>query len=198
MTPVIEETLVDLAIEDPSWLAELPELERLAETAARLAIEAAGLEPRDYGVSLLACDDRRMARLNAAHRGKEGPTNVLSWPAEDLAPETEGDAPPPPSPPDRPDDEPESLGDVALAWETVAREAEAQGLAPADHAFHLLVHGALHLLGYDHERDGDAARMEALESRICLAEGLRDPYLAQVEGTPRLGAAAGSERSHGR
>ncbi|MEO0681632.1 MAG: rRNA maturation RNase YbeY, partial [Pseudomonadota bacterium] len=136
--------------------------------------------------------------LNARFRAKDAPTNVLSWPAEALTPAQDGAAPPAPASPAAPGEEAESLGDLALGWGIVAREAAAADLSPRDHVFHLIVHGTLHLLGYDHERDGDAARMEALESRICLAEGLRDPYLAGTDDAPRPHAAAGSERSHGR
>lgn len=182
MTPVTEETLVDLAIEDPSWLAELPELERLAETAARLAIEAAGLDPRDYSVSLLACEDRRMARLNAEHRGKEGPTNVLSWPAFDLIPVRPGGLPPAPPAPAPGARQP--LGDVAIALQTARREAAETGIPLKDHALHLILHGCLHLLGFDHERAEDAETMEGLETRALQRIGVPDPYWRGGAGGP--------------
>lgn len=188
---------VELSVEAEGWSA-LADAEGLARRACAAALDGAGIDGSGRSVSVLLTSDAEIAKLNARFRGRDGPTNVLSWPAEELSSEADGAAPAPPSPPDGFGDEAESLGDLALAWETVTREAAAMGLAPDHHAFHLMVHGALHLLGYDHERDGDAARMEALEGRICLAAGLRDPYLAEIEGTPRRSAAAGSERSHGR
>ncbi|MEM8742949.1 MAG: rRNA maturation RNase YbeY, partial [Pseudomonadota bacterium] len=71
---------------------------------------------------------------------------------------------------------PESLGDIALSWDRVVAEAAQAGLRPRDHALHLLLHGALHLLGYDHETDADAARMETIESQTLVRLGLKDPY----------------------
>ncbi|WP_374395524.1 rRNA maturation RNase YbeY, partial [Tabrizicola sp.] len=102
------------------------------------------------------------------------PTNVLSWPSEERAAEVVGEAPDLPEPGEA--DDPESLGDIAIAWETCAREAEAQGKPMADHVTHLLVHGVLHLLGYDHIEEEDAALMEGLEVRILASLGVSDPY----------------------
>ena len=95
-------------------------------------------------------------------------------PSAERAPEYVGDIPDLPQPGD-PDD-PESLGDIAIAWETCAREAEAQGKPMADHVTHLIVHGVLHLLGYDHIEEEDAAVMEALEVQILASLGVSDPY----------------------
>ncbi len=154
--------LVETVIEDPRWQAV--GLADLAERAAGAALAAAGLEARDCEISLLGGDDGRIRALNAAFRGKDLPTNVLSWPAADL-----------PLP-----GEPRFLGDLALAYETCAREAAEGGLALADHAAHLVVHGVLHLLGHDHAEDGPAAAMEALETKILASLGVRDPYGPQV------------------
>jgi probable rRNA maturation factor len=85
-----------------------------------------------------------------------------------------GEAPDLPEPGEA--DDPESLGDIAIAWETCAREAEAQGKPMANHVTHLLVHGVLHLLGYDHVEDEDALLMEGLEVRILASLGVSDPY----------------------
>ena len=124
-------------------------------------------------VSLLACDDARIATLNADFRGKPTPTNVLSWPEEDLASDEDGGTPQPP----RPDpDGTLSLGDIAIAYETCAGEAAAQNKPFSAHVTHLLVHGTLHLLGYDHIRDRDATRMETEEVEILGKLGLPDPY----------------------
>lgn len=165
------EPLVDIIIEDERWQDLLP---ALAETAAQAVLTDQGLDPAAFEVSLLGCDDARIAVLNAEFRGKPAPTNVLSWPTQDLAPEAEGARPDLPEPflPD----ERESLGDIAIAWETCAREAEEQGKSLHDHVLHLIVHGVLHLLGYDHIREGDAALMEGTEVRVLDRMGISDPY----------------------
>ncbi|WP_415921586.1 rRNA maturation RNase YbeY [Tateyamaria sp. SN6-1] len=124
-------------------------------------------------VSVLGCDDARITVLNGTFREKPKPTNVLSWPEADLAPGTDGADPQAPAP--GPDGT-HTLGDIAIAYDTCAREAEAQGKPFADHVTHLLVHGTLHLLGYDHMRPRDAARMEALEVKILGKLGVPDPY----------------------
>ncbi|MEM1316136.1 MAG: rRNA maturation RNase YbeY [Pseudomonadota bacterium] len=185
---------IELAVEDPRWDAEAG-VASVLRAAAAAALEAAGVDGAGRSISILLTADGPMAELNGRFRGKPAPTNVLSWPAEDLAAEAEGAAPAAPSPPAAPDQEPESLGDLALARETLAREAAEAGKPLDAHLFHLAAHGTLHLLGYDHEREGDAARMEALESRICLAAGHPDPYLAEIEAeAPRPPAAAASEK----
>jgi probable rRNA maturation factor len=164
--------LVDTMIEDARW--EAFGLGALADRAAHAALAALSLRVEGYSVSLMGCDDARIAVLNADFRGKPLPTNVLSWPSEERGAEFAGEAPDPPEPglPDAP----ESLGDIAIAWETCAREAEEQGKPMADHVTHLIVHGVLHLLGYDHVEDEDAALMEALEVRILASLGVSDPY----------------------
>jgi probable rRNA maturation factor len=164
--------LVDLIIEDPHW--EETGLAQLAERGAREALAACGLAPEDYEISLLACDDARIATLNAEFRGKDAPTNVLSWPAFELGPKAPGAAPQQPVAPA--DDEPVFLGDLALAHGTCLREAVEQGIPLDAHLTHLVVHGCLHLLGYDHVDARDAARMEALETKILARLGVPDPY----------------------
>ncbi|TDK50598.1 rRNA maturation RNase YbeY [Antarcticimicrobium luteum] len=165
---------IDLTLEDPAWRAL--DLDSLANRAAWATLTHLGLDPEVCEIALLACDDDRIADLNAEFRDKPGPTNVLSWPAEDLAAETPGASPDLPEP----DFTGEiALGDIAIAYGTCAREAEAQGKSLADHACHLIVHGLLHLLGYDHIRDPDATLMEALEVEILGRLGLDDPYRGQ-------------------
>ncbi len=151
---------VDLMLEDPRWKAG--GLTRAAEAAAA-ALAACGRDPERHEISLLACDDARIAALNAAHRGREAATNVLSWPAFG------GTIP-------MPGAEPLFLGDLALAYETCAREAEARGIGLAEHAAHLAVHGCLHLLGHDHAAEAEAGRMEALETKILATMGIANPY----------------------
>jgi probable rRNA maturation factor len=166
------EMLVETVIEDARWQAF--GLDLLAEAAARAALAHLGVGAGGFQISLLGCDDVRIAVLNGDFRGKPQPTNVLSWPAEDLAPETAGEEPERPAPGEA--DDPESLGDIAIAWETCAREAEEQGKPLRDHVTHLIVHGVLHLLGYDHEDEADAELMEEHEVAILASMGLSDPY----------------------
>lgn len=162
---------IDLNIEDARW--EALGLEALAETAAEAVLARLVIDQNIVELSLLGCNDARIAELNAEFRGKPVPTNVLSWPAEERAAEIEGDMP----------EMPEAdmfgtieLGDVAIAFETCAREAEAAGKTLEAHATHLLVHGVLHLLGFDHERDRDATLMEGLETEILGKMGIEAPY----------------------
>ncbi|MEZ5715295.1 MAG: rRNA maturation RNase YbeY [Paracoccaceae bacterium] len=162
-------SIVDPIIEDPRWdAAELP---ALAERAAAAVLAHLGLDTGGFEIALLACDDARIATLNADFRGKPQPTNVLSWPSEERGAEADGSAPLPPDDGDDPE-----LGDIAIAFDTCAREAAERGLPLADHATHLIVHGTLHLLGYDHQRDLDATLMEGLETAILGKLGLADPY----------------------
>lgn len=147
-------TAIDCVVEDEAWSA-LGDLGTLAEDAigaARAELSLSGGE----GLCVLFTGDAEIARLNADHRGKDGPTNVLSFPAHGSA---EG-----------------WLGDIAIAHGVCAREADKRGIAPADHVRHLLVHGFLHLHGYDHESDDEAEEMEAIERRALARLGIADPY----------------------
>jgi probable rRNA maturation factor len=161
--------LCDVVIEDDRW--EAAGLEDLSERAARATLEHLALDPEDWEISILGCDDARIAGLNEDFRDKPQPTNVLSWPSEERGAEVPGAVPVPPVPgPDR------ELGDIAIAWDTCAREA-AEGDKPlADHVTHLIVHAVLHLLGYDHVRDQDATLMETTEVEILGKLGVSDPY----------------------
>lgn len=166
---------IDILIEDDGWDAEA--LERLAGDALSVTLAELGLGPEGIAVSILACGDERIAALNAEFRGKPTPTNVLSWPSEDRAAEVAGEMPDLSDlaglPVDRP---PEELGDIALALGVLTREAEEAGKPFDHHLTHLLVHGVLHLLGFDHISDPDAALMEGLETRILARLGIPDPY----------------------
>ena len=165
---------IELLVEDEAWLRELPDLEEIARHAADMAMRAGHPDGGAYEISLMACDDSRIAGLNAMFRGIEKPTNVLSWPSLDLAPETPGDAPRPP--PASPDSGPILLGDVAIALQTCAREAKAASKPLKNHVTHLILHGVLHLLGYDHETSEDAERMEGIEREALAKAGIPDPY----------------------
>lgn len=120
---------------------------------------AAAAEGKSGTVSLLLGDDAAIAMLNDQFRGKKGPTNVLSFP-----------------PPEGAAGEAGFLGDIAIAAETIAAEAEFQGKRFEDHAAHIVVHGFLHLLGYDHMQPADAESMEAREREILASIGIEDPY----------------------
>jgi probable rRNA maturation factor len=115
------------------------------------------LGARRGSISVVLADDAMQRDLNRTFRGKDKPTNVLSF-------EGEGD----------------ELGDIVLAYETVKREAKEQGKSFASHTAHLVVHGCLHLLGHDHERARDAEKMEALEKSILARLGFPDPYIVAV------------------
>ncbi|NJM84532.1 MAG: rRNA maturation RNase YbeY [Tabrizicola sp.] len=166
------QTLVETVTEDARW--QDFGLEALAERAARAALAGLGLPPEGFVIGLMGCDDSRIALLNADFRGKPVPTNVLSWPSEERASGSVGGEPDRPLPGD--EAEPEELGDIAIAWETCAAEAQAQEKPMADHVTHLIVHAVLHLLGYDHIDDTDAVLMERHEVRILATLGVSDPY----------------------
>lgn len=149
---------IDVAVEDERW-AELGD----ADAFVRRAVDAiAGLSspPNDAEISLLFADDETVRDLNKTWRGQDKPTNVLSFPAE--------------VPPGHPG--PRPLGDIVLAYETVAREAAEERKEFRDHAAHLVIHGVLHLLGHDHETDGEADAMEALEIAALSRLGVANPY----------------------
>ena len=157
---------VEIDIDEP-WPAS-PDWHTLADrgvdAAGQVAPELA--HPR-LAVSVLFTSDEDIRALNAEWRGKDRPTNVLSFPMlerSDLL-DLATDGPP------------EMLGDIALAYETCAREAEEKRVPIEHHAAHLIVHGLLHLAGYDHETgDEDAEAMEALETKALAVMGLADPY----------------------
>lgn len=166
------EPLVDCIIEDDRWLAF--GLEPLAHAAMSAALLDLGLGTEGFTLSVLACNDARITVLNAEFREKPKATNVLSWPSEERGAEVIGEAPEPPEPGELED--PESLGDIAIAYETCMAEAAEQGKTPADHVTHLLIHALLHLLGYDHIEEADARLMEMHEVRILAQMGISDPY----------------------
>lgn len=158
----------DILIEEDRWTAV--GLERLCARAGRALVDVLDLSS-DHEVSVLAASDDRIAQLNAEFRGKPAPTNVLSWPSIDLSAERPGDTP------DLARALPE-LGDIALSYGVCTTEAQDAGKPLEDHVTHLIVHGLMHLLGFDHLRDKDAALMEGLESRILAALDIADPYHA--------------------
>ena len=161
---------IDVLIEDDRWADELGVLAERACTATLAYMNV----PAGAEMCVMGCNDARIAELNAEFRDKDKATNVLSWPATDLAAENDGDMPfvPEPDPPEMSIE----LGDIAISYDTCMAEAAAQGKEFANHVVHLLVHGTLHLLGFDHIRPQDGDLMERLETEILETLGIADPY----------------------
>lgn len=193
---------IALSIEDERWEASVADVEILCERSARSALAAAHAQDPDWlpegpvEMSVILADDDTVQELNKNYRGKDKPTNVLSFALyadggdeegedEDYEGEAQED-----DGPDNGDVEflspeapvPVILGDVILAFETVEREAREQRKAFADHLAHLVTHGVLHLLGYDHIEDSEAEQMERLETQILSGLGIADPYAGLPEG----------------
>lgn len=152
---------IEVIVEDTAWNSVAPDLTEQVKRAARLAFEPVAAAGSGSEIAVLLSDDERLRTLNREHRGKDKPTNVLSFAA---APGTG------------------HLGDIAIAYGVAKREADAAGKPLLDHLLHLTVHGVLHLLGYDHEKPAEADRMEALETAILAEMGISDPYI--VQGKP--------------
>lgn len=152
--------MIDIAIrvDGGAWPDEA-ELEAINSNVVEAVAAVVSPFPETGELSLLFTENETIAGLNAAWRGKQGPTNVLSFPAPGSV---GGNAP--------------VLGDIVLGFETVAKEAADMHLTLADHITHLIVHGLLHLLGYDHEDDAEAEAMEATEIRILTGLGIANPY----------------------
>jgi probable rRNA maturation factor len=150
---------IEIEIASPLWNAQ-----PAAETCVREALAAAAMRvPAQGEVSVLLADDTAVCALNRDWRGIDNPTNVLSFPAAR-----------------QPAGMPPLLGDIAIAYETLAREAEAEGKLFLHHLAHLVVHGYLHLMGHDHQTDSEAEAMEALERDILQALRVPDPYRAET------------------
>jgi len=149
---------LDIAVESEDWQS-FEDIEALAESAIAAAVRHCDeIIPAGAEVSILLCDDAFIRDLNQKWRGIDKPTNVLSFPgspADALGP---------------------LLGDIVIAYETARREAEDEGKPLRAHVAHLLVHGFLHLIGYDHLVTAEADEMEALERIILAGIGIDDPY----------------------
>lgn len=161
-------TDIVISIDDDAWSRHVPAIRDHVRKAAITALATVDAqESRSVEVSVMLTDDAALRRLNKTYRQIDKATNVLSFPAGDTGPAGTSALP---------SDLPCLLGDVVLAVETVAAEAARDGKKFADHTAHLIVHGILHLLGYDHEGDDEAALMERLEVRILSRLGVADPY----------------------
>ena len=148
--------MIAIEVEDEAWTAALPEAEAVVNRAAGAALIAGGAGLESTEITVLLGDDAAVADLNDRFREKQGPTNVLSFPAPESA-------------------QPH-LGDLALAYGVCAREAAEQGKPLAHHLSHLVAHGVLHLLGWDHQTDDEAEAMERLEREILAGLDIPDPY----------------------
>ncbi len=177
---------IEIAVvaQDPTWREILKEPEEVASRAARAALRHRGAanfgrasrksrqsgdRPGPAELAVVLADDRLVRSLNREYRGRDRATNVLSFAGLD-GPDELG--------------APCLLGDVVLARETVVREACEQGKTPADHLAHLVVHGVLHLLGYDHQTTAQAETMETLERAVLAELGVADPYLGSEPAGP--------------
>jgi probable rRNA maturation factor len=158
---------VEIVRHGDSWAGEITDA--LLSRAARAAFAAAPSLPQEsYHVTLVLTDDGEMRNLNRIWRGKDAPTNVLSFPAGPAGQiGVQG-----------------FLGDVVLAHETTLKEAREQAIALQDHVAHLVVHGVLHLLNFDHTEDDAAERMEDLERTALAALGIGDPYAEERSARP--------------
>jgi probable rRNA maturation factor len=145
----MSQPIINIQVLEPRWKLLLRPYSKTMQSACEAAL---GKEKRELSVVL--ADDRFVRELNRDYRGKDKPTNVLSFPGDD-----------------------EYLGDIVLALETVEREAKAQGKTVKHHTMHLLVHGVLHLLGYDHRGDTEAEEMEKKEIKILKKLKVINPYL---------------------
>lgn len=161
---------IDLVIEGGDWPAA-DILDGWFDTALRAACDAINTSKSDAlrldasEISVVLSDDARMQIINAQHRGKDAPTNVLSFPALEREAFLKMDG-----------SRPFLLGDLVFALETLSGEAQEAQISLSHHMAHLIVHGFLHLLGYDHINDDDAQTMEALETHILATLNIADPY----------------------
>ena len=152
---------VEIIDECTKWLHRTPEL---AETIKHAALATLKAEGRQGAVAILLADARHVQELNARFRNKDAPTNVLSFPAGDRSNQSAEL------------EEYQSLGDIILSYETVMHEATVQNKCFADHTIHLVVHGMLHILGYDHQNESDTILMTNREINILASLNISDPY----------------------
>jgi len=158
---------IEINIEDSNWQSELSNAEEVINKACTSALKAAGISvyADNIEISILLTNDQFIQKLNKDYRSKNKPTNVLSFPLEELSAGNYHDV-----------DKQIALGDIIFAFETIKNEASAEEKPIESHLTHLAIHGTLHLLGYDHEEDADAEIMEALEIKILASLGISNPY----------------------
>jgi probable rRNA maturation factor len=162
---------IDVTISEPEWTASFLDVEKLSRGAMNLALKMAMLPEkvkyRDIEASIVLANDDLIQVLNREYRKKDSPTNVLTFASLD-------------SKDPIPVSEPYPIGDVILSYQTIDREAREQGKFFKDHFLHMVVHGTLHLLGYDHETEDEANIMESLEIRILEKMNIQNPYMEKL------------------
>ena len=161
---------VSTLVESPDW--DGTDIKQLAETAALATLNTAGESAIDYQISVLACDDDRIADLNARFRNQPQVTDILSWPSVDSFSLAAGE---------QADEIPTTkfLGDLAISWTCCRRDADLAGRNFDDHVTYLLVHGVLHLLGFRHNDGNSAKKMEEIEARVLATLSVNHPYTPQ-------------------
>jgi len=172
---------ITISVDVPAagWRRAIPGIDATVREVATAALRAGAGDfaaPEGIELSVVLADDAVVRALNRDYRGRDAPTNVLAFPQSDAPGELSPEGP-------------VLLGDVVLALETVRREAVAQGKSAIDHASHLVVHGILHLLGFDHHVDADAADMERREIAILAGLGIADPYAGDTAPVTPAGGA---------
>ena len=164
--------LTEVLVVADCWQTE-PEAEAVIHRAIHAAAEIVDADVGEAELAVMLTDDAGIRTLNNNWRGIDKPTNVLSFPALQ------------PTGPVGPDDAPRMLGDIAIAYQTTRKEADDEQKPFDHHLSHLAIHGFLHLIGYDHEKDGEAEAMEALEREILAQLGIPDPYADRDPGADR-------------
>ncbi len=160
---------IEIIIDAPSWRDALPECESITCQTVQTVLEHLEVSTMAIEVSLVLANDALIQEKNKRYRGKDQPTNVLAFPAMQNPLNWLSQM--------KSTGTPFVIGDIFLAIETIQQEASAQAKPLQDHFSHLIVHGVLHLFGYDHQVDGDAEKMEALEIKILGEMGIKNPYL---------------------
>ena len=160
---------VDLVMEDARW--KTLNLLQIANAAFKETLSQLNLRSENFVCCILACSSKKIRDLNAQFRGKNNSTNVLSFPLKtkkyDIKSGLKFKA----------DADPLELGDIAIAYEVCNKEAKVSKIKFEDHVYHLLIHSVLHLLGYDHEEEKNAAEMEKIEVQVLANLGISNPYL---------------------
>jgi probable rRNA maturation factor len=146
--------ILNFILLDKRWTKLLPSWKEEISCSLDVAVEVLKQDFSDLEVSVVLADDKAVRELNKTYRHKDKPTNVLSFPSEETG----------------------EVGDIILAYETVKKEAEETGISFLHHTLHLIVHGFLHLLGYNHEEDEGAHHMETMEIQILKKLGISNPY----------------------
>ena len=156
---------IEVVVEDDRWAHQLDPGRLVADVAKYVRLNKSTNIPNNSSATALFCSDARIRELNSRWMNKDAPTNVLSFPALLYGP-SEAER---------------YLGDIAISFETILSEAENDRRTFDEHATHMLLHGLLHLLGFDHQNEDEAVQMERLESEILVAMGMGDPWAPNGE-----------------